>query len=378
MKDMEENYRKELLKRYQRGHCTEEERAIVESWYLLYRQDADLDLSEKELAEDLAEVEEQLPGRKAGRRLLPMPVRIAAAAAILIAISFGIFLNLKKGGDNALAGKTNQETILPGGNKAVLTLADGSRVILDNAQDGEIAQLQNMSIRKTAEGRIIYVIEDMKTAAGAADSYNTIETPKGGQYEVQLPDGSRVWLNAASSLRYPVHFASGERKVELRGEAYFEVAHDKKKPFRVHSGGQTVEVLGTSFNVNAYEDEQSVNTTLLEGSVKVIAGNSGRIILPGQQSRLFKSSAITVAEVNTESAIAWKNGYFKFDDTDLVSLMRQLSRWYDFDVVYEGKPSDEVFIGQIRRDASLSNVLKIIELGDVNFRVDGRTLYIKP
>jgi ferric-dicitrate binding protein FerR (iron transport regulator) len=210
--------------------------------------------------------------------------------------------------------------------------------------------------------------------------YNTISTPKGGQYQVTLSDGSKVWLNAASSLRFPATFSGKERKVELTGEGYFEVAHNKKMPFHVTVNDLDVEVLGTHFNINAYADESAIKTTLLEGSVKVVKGNETKIIEPGEQASVTTSEdEINVKQqVDLEQVVAWKNGIFQFERADIESVMRQISRWYDIDVDYHGRVSEH-FGGTISRDVNISDVLKMLEMtGGVNFKIDGKKVIVMP
>jgi ferric-dicitrate binding protein FerR (iron transport regulator) len=209
--------------------------------------------------------------------------------------------------------------------------------------------------------------------------FNTIETPKGGKFQIRLPDGSKVWLNAASSIRFPAKFAGSKRKVELRGEAYFEVAHDESKIFEVNARNQTVQVLGTHFNINAYEDEPSVNTTLLEGSVRIsdVRTNVSQLLKPGEQSQLSEQIEIINLK-NTNEAVAWKDGYFQFDEADIKTVMRQIERWYDVSVVYEGNLPNYRFAGEIERNLSLLQVLKVLEKTNVHFRLEGREVIVMP
>jgi transmembrane sensor len=234
--------------------------------------------------------------------------------------------------------------ISPGGNIATLTLADGRKISLTDAKNGQLAEQSGIKISKTADGQLVYNITNAENSSLSL-SYNTIETPPGGQYQVILPDGSKVWLNSASSLRYPVRFTGNERKVEISGEAYFEVAHNSKMPFRVINSNQIVEVLGTHFNIMAYPDESSTNTTLLEGSVRIIKENKSKIISPGQQTRV-KNGDIDVASVDVTQVTAWKEGYFMFKNEDIQSIMRQISRWYNLEVKYQGDIPEKVFGGR--------------------------------
>jgi transmembrane sensor len=271
-----------------------------------------------------------------------------------------------------------------GENKAILTLGDGSKIILDDAKNGILANQGGNSVLKAAEGEVIYSflseVKDLLTEdENAPVIYNTIETPKGGKFQIKLPDGSKVWLNAASSLRFPTVFNGSKRQVELKGEAYFEVSPDKSKIFEVNTRNQVVQVLGTHFNINAYLDEPTVNTTLLEGSVRVsdLRTNISQLLKPGEQSQL--SEQIEVINLkNTNEAVAWKEGYFQFDEADIKTVMRQIERWYDVSVVYEGDLPNYRFGGEIERNLSLLQVLKVLEKTKVHFRLEGREVIVMP
>jgi ferric-dicitrate binding protein FerR (iron transport regulator) len=314
---------------------------------------------------------------------------ISIAAIILLFISTGLYFY-----SNRMISEPEQFTeidvrndILPGYNKAILTLADGSKISLDDAANGLLASQGNIAITKTDNGQIVYEKNnvDKSKFISHRSAINTIQTPKGGKYQIRLPDGSKVWLNSASTLIYPTTFAGNERKVQLKGEAYFEIAPNKNVPFRVESDNQIVEVLGTHFNINSYDDEDYVKTTLLEGSVKVILSSNPneisktKLLKPGEQS-LTKSSqsGIRIENADTEKAVAWKNGYFKFRNTPIKEIMREIERWYDVELIYEGKiPSDE-FTGFISNDVKISAVLKIMEeSGGVKFSVKGKKLKVK-
>jgi ferric-dicitrate binding protein FerR (iron transport regulator) len=211
--------------------------------------------------------------------------------------------------------------------------------------------------------------------------YNTITTANGNQYQLILTDGSKVWLNAASSIRFPTSFTGNERKVEITGEVYFEVAKDPIKPFKVdfkNKEGEIneIEVLGTHFNVNAYADEPDMKTTLLEGSVKIKAANKIQMLTPGQQASITSGGIEVKRNVDIEHVMAWKNGYFLFDNTDIYTLMRQVSRWYNVDVKYEGRITEDGFSGKILRDVPLSKFIKVLELNDVKVRTEGREIIV--
>ncbi|ALL06618.1 hypothetical protein AQ505_14605 [Pedobacter sp. PACM 27299] len=309
------------------------------------------------------------------------PMRWAAAAVVVLALGIGgYYLSSMPGSlqGNAMSSATKKgENILPGGNKAVLTLSDGSRISLDDMANGEIAKESGVKITKTADGRILYSVR--KGLSHVKPSYNTISTPKGGQYQIALPDGTIVWLNAASSLKYPSSFTEKDRLVTLTGEAYFEVAKDKKRPFRVKTVQQEVEVLGTHFNINAYDDEEVVKTTLIEGSVKVKlpSSNQSTVLKPGEQSSVLNE--IKVNQVDANSAIDWKQGLFWFNDESIYSIMRQFSRWYNIDVEYRGNVSNIRFGGQVSRMKNLSQVLRIMELTkSIQFKVEGNKIIVMP
>lgn len=304
-------------------------------------------------------------------------IGIAASVAGLIGLS--IFFYTRLGSEKEVA-KNEAHTkpvndVTPGGSKAILTLANGSTIVLDDAQNGTLAQQGNTKVIKL-NGKLDY------NASGSSAKeilYNTIATPRGGQYQIELPDGSQVWLNAASSLHFPTAFAGKERRVEITGEAYFEVAKNKSMPFIVKVNNAEVQVLGTHFNVMAYSDEAAVKTTLLEGSVKFVSQNNSTVLKPGQQSQLAKDGQVKVAnEVDLDKVMAWKNGLFKFQGEDIETVCRQLSRWYDVEVVYEKKP-DELFYADIPRNTGLADAFKALELtGKVHFKIEGRKIIVMP
>lgn len=314
---------------------------------------------------------------------------LSIAAMILLTITTGIYFysNRTIQEDEQFVEINVKNDILPGNNKAILTLANGSKISLDDAEYGLLASEGNTVITKTENGEIVYeknAIEKNKGISNHALT-NTIQTPKGGKYQVRLPDGSKVWLNSASTLSYPTAFTGTERKVKLKGEAYFEVASNKKIPFRVESDGQIVEVLGTHFNINSYDDEDFTKTTLLEGSVRVILNSKSdvlgktRMLKPGEQSLTnLSQSGIRIENADTEKAVAWKNGYFKFKNTPIQQIMREVERWYDVELVYEGTMPTDEFTGFISNDVNISGVLKILEQsGGVKFSVKGKKIKVK-
>ena len=261
-------------------------------------------------------------------------------------------------------------------NKAILTLSDGSTIILDDAKNGQVAQQGGTQIAKLANGQLVYNALDGKPAEVV---FNTLTTPRGGQFKLTLPDGSEVWLNASSSIKYPTAFIGNERKVEISGEAYFEIVHNAAKPFKVSVNGMEVKVLGTHFNINAYNDEASVKTTLLEGSISLTKADAATTLKPGQQAQLGNGGNIKVIDnVDIDQVVAWKNGYFSFNRADLQTVMRQIARWYDVDISYEGKIPERQFGGKIDRNSNASEVLKILEESKVHFRIEEKKIIVTP
>ena len=307
-----------------------------------------------------------------------------AAALIMVAVGYGVYLlfcEYQHRVNHAEIAILND--IAPGTDKATLTFDDGRSVTLDEQQNGVLKFDGSVRIRKE-DSMVVYETTDSEQEK---THYNIITTPRGGQYSLRLPDGSTVWLNAASSLRYPTTFTGSSRTVELRGEAFFDIvpftASDKpgagKIPFIVTvNGKQTVKVLGTRFNINGYEDELSVKTTLVEGSVEVSAQKGGSALLkPNQQSALTKTGKLTVTEdADLEEAIAWKNGQILFRDTDIRDIMRQIARWYDVDVVYQDDIPERLFNGGISRNSKLSSLLQVLETSGIHFKVEGKQIIV--
>jgi len=372
---MEKNA-KILLDKYLSGNCTPNEKAIVEQWYLQLPFEGDTP-EQQHIITTQAEVGQKLQqGRQRAKQVLLFK-RIAVAASILLCLGLGFYL-VRRNNEPQQFTVSAKNDVKPGRNKAILTLADGSVIDLDNAKTGQIATQNGIIVRKTSNGKLEYIIKDVPGNANQAISTNLISTPRGGQYEVTLPDGTKVWLNAASTLKYPSSFTKNERRVELQGEAYFEVSKDKSRPFRVAANQQTVEVLGTHFNISAYSDESQVKTTLLEGAVNVSNGMSSLKLKPGQQALLNLADAKLRMNpnVDVDKELAWKNDLFAFDNDDLKTIMRQISRWYDLDVVYQGKITDEKYVGEIPRNSNLSEVFKILELNHVHIDAKGKVLTV--
>ena len=300
---------------------------------------------------------------------------IAASVVLLIAAT-ALYLNIYPEKPPAvIAGKP--ETIAPippGDDKAVLVLADGSTIMLEDQQNNNIAVQGNTQITRI-DGQVVYASNNVN--ANAPVLYNTLRTPRGGQYQLQLADGSKVWMNAGSSLHFPTAFHGKERIVELTGEAYFEIAKDAKRPFRVKVNDMQVNVLGTHFNIMAYDNEAATAVTLLEGAVNVEHHHRSVVLKPGQQAQSGDQVQLKVLnDVDLEEAVAWKNGYFIVNHTSLPVLMRQIERWYNVDVRYEGKVPDKQFGGKIPRKSNLQEVLKVLELSKVFTKTEGNKVTI--
>ncbi|MEP7377769.1 MAG: FecR domain-containing protein [Chitinophagaceae bacterium] len=320
--------------------------------------------------------------------------KYVAAAVVLIIATTGYFWLYKskpvRDKQEEITAKVEND-IVPGQYKAKLTLSDGSTVILDSAANGKLAQ-QGNTIVLNKDGKIIYDAKNSPSSGGDQGGilYNTLTTAKGETYRMTLSDGSKIWLNSESSISYPVTFTGEERKIIITGEAYFEVAtayrqatkgsKPVKQPFKVEVGGMTVEVLGTHFNINAYANEETVKTTLLEGKVKVVAGKYESVLAPGQQVQLRKGSQMlqVMDNADVDQAIAWKNGFFAFNNDDLQTVMRQLARWYDVEVVYQGIVSGDTYGGKIRRNSKASEVLTILERNRVHFKIQGKKIIVRP
>lgn len=330
---------------------------------------------------------ETTPAAPARIRRLPW-TRAAAAAALIGALGGSAWWYAKTRKQTqtptvAALAPRHTAAVIPGANKAVLILGDGSAVSLDSVHQGTLARQGNTKVIQLGGGRLAYapgggVAEGGAAAEGGATAmeYNTVKTPRGGQYQVRLPDGSKVWLNAASSLRFPTAFVGGDRTVELTGEAYFEVADKKNQPFRVKVDNMQVDVLGTHFDVMAYPEEGGVQTSLLQGAVRVEAGADAQVLKPGLEA-LLSGGVLRVAEADTDQAVAWKNGLFQFDGATLETIMHQVCRWYDVDVRYT-KNTSAHFSGQIPRSAPLTDVLHMLDLaGKAKFSTEGRTIIVK-
>jgi len=309
---------------------------------------------------------------------------VAAAAVVLLAVGVKSYLLLeRKGTPVAVVRQPERPDVLPGKHAAVLTLAGGRQVLLDSAATDTVGRQGNTAIvnrKGTLDFSRMPAGAGPSTGGETALTYNTLTTNPGNQYQLVLPDGTKVWLNAASSIRFPVSFGGQERRVEVNGEAYFEVAANANKPFLVQHDSLTVKVLGTSFNINTYSNEGAVATTLLEGAVRVGYGANSPMLRPGQQARTAAGGRILISDaVNIDEVVAWKDDLFYFRSADIGSIMRQLARWYDLRVSYGQGKIEERFYARIPRSAHLSEVLDALALtGKVHFEIAGRTVSVKP
>jgi len=374
----------DLLKRYLAGNCSERERGLLETWYLKYEEKALPEFHQQQKDEQLEEIwtylSKELDISSVAIEEVPKKTlsslwqKIAVAAMVLIALSIGLHLYHSPVKTTSVHPEQVGRTVKTSGTRTMLTLANGKTIELDQAHNGKIAVQEGVTITKTKDGQLVY------EGAAKVSAFNQITTAKGGQYQISLPDGTKVWLNAASSLSYPAAFTGNKREVRLVGEAYFEVKGNKKMPFVVYTKGQEVMVLGTHFNVNAYPDEDQTKTTLLEGSVKLKLENSSvtAVLKPGQQA-VFESNQLDLADIDVAEATAWKDGYFLFQDEEIRSIMRKIARWYDVDVVYLPKVSDKKIGGHISRNKSLQEILKMLSNTDkFNFKVEGRRITVMP
>ncbi|MGN7823271.1 FecR family protein [Chitinophaga sp. 22536] len=380
---MDKNELAMLSAKYLAGTASEEEVGRLLQWYNAY----DAQELTAYVTVEGEETEERLKDRMylrlqaatqppERRRVLYMqgwPGKVAAAVLVLVMAGGGYYLFNKVRQPANVAGAVSLP-VRPGSDKATLTLADGSVVNLDSIGTGTVT-LQGVKMEKTTQGQIVY-----KNNGNAAVN-NVLRTPRGGQYKVTLPDGTDVWLNASSSISYPTAFSGSSRNVSVTGEVYFEVAADAARPFEVKVNDISVLVLGTHFNINAYDDEQTVKTTLLEGAVLVRTPEAFKHLEPGQQAKIKPGSNQIewLKHVDVNNAVAWKNGYFSFDDADIPTVMRQLARWYDMDVVYAGNVPEGTFTGEIGRNLTQDQLMKILKQARINFKLEeGRRLVIYP
>lgn len=362
----------EAILHYQQGVATAAEKQLVEDFYSSFDQDNTIvdvgitgdrnNLEKESLALIQARIAQQRDITPVVR-MRPLK-KLGIAAAVLIIVTAGMYWWLKPSPTQP-APPIAKTDVAPGGNKAVLTLSDGRQIVLHDMANGTLASQDGVQILKPDSGQLVY---ETGGAAGNTVAYNTLATPRGGQYQLSLPDGTKVWLNAGSSIRYPVVFNGTERNVEITGEAYFEVARNPHQPFIVQTENAAIRVLGTHFNVNAYKDEETIKTTLLEGSVKIVKGETQNgkeesgVLKPGQQAVLSRAnSQLTIHNSpDPDEEVAWLHGQLSMKYIDVAAFMRQVSRWYDVDVVFEGEVPKMSFSGSISKTVNLSLVLKAL------------------
>ncbi len=377
-KEINRSHIEEIAHKLKMGTASPEELSIFEEWYQSQlEKDAVLT---KDFAEDnlslkgriLNKIEERIDQQYTPvRAITPLWKRIGIAAAIVTVAFISAYYWKSQQISEPQFSNVLLEDFAPGSNKALLTLADGQQIELSSAKNGALAKQQGTIIKKDNEGEITY-----ETTAQTASVTNTVSTPRGGQYRLKLADGTMVWLNAESSISYPTAFNNTERVVNITGEAYLEVAHNPNKPFKVQSGKQTIEVLGTHFNVSAYKDETEITTTLLEGSVKVTGDGKTKLLKPNQAA-IFSSNDLAIKDADISEATAWKDGYFQFIDADIQTVMRQLARWYNVEVIFNGPKNQETFTGRISRNRPISQALKIIQASkSVQLTFEGRRIMV--
>jgi transmembrane sensor len=377
----------EIIRKYLEGTATPDEAALLESWYFAATErqpemagEPDYSKIEAEILESLRAEQQDLP--KLHQPKFGAPVRfwprMAAAAAVLIILSVGSIYIFHKG----LTGRISQHKplendILPASSRATLTLLNGGIMTLDST-DSKILTRQGYVTISSRNGQLIYKAnEPGKQTSPGSEAYNILTTKRGEHYSLQLPDGTKVWLNAASSITYPVVFNGKERKVTVKGELYFEIAHNASQPFKIAVNNELVEDIGTHLNINAYDDETTINTTLLQGAVKVTQGPASVILKPGQEAIIGPvDNSFQLKEVDADQAISWKNGYFYFDRADIKKVMRELARWYDVQIVYKGDLPKRTFKGKLYRNINASEALGILSYFGAHFQIEGKIITV--
>jgi ferric-dicitrate binding protein FerR (iron transport regulator) len=397
------NTPEEAIAQYLAGHATDEEIKLVNDWYYSFsNEEVELNVDEDQLRDKIRDrIQQRLQQTihadktRSSRSFYSNRMKWLAAAVVLFMVfTAGYLLVTIKGKDiQQVEIKKVEELskpIVPGGDKAVLTLADGSQIVLDSAQAGMLTQQGGTRIIKLNNGRVAYNINHEEHNVNSAPAYNTITTPRGGQYNIVLSDGTEVWLNSASTLRFPAVFTAASREVFLTGEGYFEVKHQllgngNKKPFivQVNQGSRNsvqVTVLGTKFNIMGYGDEETIKTTLVEGSVQA-TGNSDKVLIkPGQQAGLNNNdNHFKVSNPDLREVLAWKNGEFRFKETNIRDIMRQLARWYDVDLEFRGDVNDITLSGVMPKKENIRQLLEVLETtGRVHFEINGNKVITMP
>jgi len=386
-----------LFEKYGNGTITDQELLQLHHWYLEHAKASNAKLEPEIFQQRMAEMDNALFAclNKAERKFyISLYSKVAAFLIIAMSITFYFWNNWT---NNEKPDTVYVTDVAPGGNRARLILANGRSIDLTTADNGELAKQAGVKIMKTSDGQLTYTLTGKqflgRGKAAEKAEYNTIEIPKGGQYGVCLPDGTKVWLNAASTLKYPATFSSlSERRVVLRGEAYFEVVHNAKRPFIVETDGQDVKDIGTKFNINSYREEPGVKTTVLEGSAAVMTTPHSPKYLPGKKTAVDKTvlfkvvkagqqsiltdRGIAVADINADESISWKNGLFQFQNDDMQTVMRQIARWYNVEVQYEGAVPTEKLDGKVYRNIKLSKVLEILLSPGISYKIENRKVTI--
>jgi transmembrane sensor len=370
-----------LVEKYLNGNASAEEIKTIEDYYSHFSNDPDVtgSLNEDEISALKATLRQKIDNRidRAQKRGMPIYRQqyFQRAASILLFLGVSLFIANEIRQKRALP-QVKTHDLAPGGNKATLTLADGSKIDLKNLRSGIFATQPGSHILKES-GQLAYKSSNNDQGSTLV-SYNILTTPKGGQYQLTLVDGTKVWLNAASSLKFPTVFSGSERVVELTGEAYFEVAKNARQPIKVKAGRQVIQDIGTQFDINSYADEDAASTTLVEGSVKIFDAKGQTLIKPGQQYLLKNDESSEIkTDVDIDEITAWKSGMFQFNNADIKTIMRQISRWYDVDVEYRGQIPSSTYHGRISRNSNASAVLKILEFSGINFTIERGKIIVK-
>lgn len=377
-----------LLDQQHKGQCSPAEQAELDAWYHdLKGGKPDFDNwvteqgGEDQFTSTLHERFTQKLGQQKKRSRFAASGWVAASVVIALTAGFLMFSKQRAQTPQNTVAQVKAPTGHPGKNKAILTLADGKQIDLDNIAPGQLANQQGVVVNSTANGKLVYQLTGNQKQAGADSlAWNNITIPRAGQYELILPDGTKVWLNSETSLSFPVQFKGAERKVALIGEAYFEVAHNAKMPFKVSTGTQTVTVLGTHFNIKAYGDEEKMSTTLLQGSVSIANKVSGqsKLLVPGKQADVMKGDgSISISNAKVDQVMAWKNGYFVFDNQDIHTIMKLVGRWYDMDITYNQVNGPVRLGGTFSRSSNLNELLKSFALlSNLHFEVKERRIIV--
>lgn len=366
---------RDLLTRYREGRCTAEEKESLELWFDLSSGEAEWNWESYQQKQQLKQ--KMLHGiqgaiKSAEPHSVPIWRYIGAAASIFLLLFSGWYFYTSNKTGQAKQISYQQTAVAPGSNQAMLTLSDGSSVVVKETSKGLLAKDGSTEVIKNQRGELEYASSEKAEKPGGR---NTLHVPRGGSFQVNLPDGTKVWLNSATTMTYPAANVGSERLVELHGEAYFEVSPDKKRPFKVISNGTEIKVTGTHFNVSAYQDDNHVTATLAEGQVVVSFNNQQKTLRPGQQSVSGSGSTLLVQEVDVESALAWKQGYFVFEDQDIAGIMKMVSRWYDVEVDYETALPTQRFGGTFSKSKGLDGLLNYLEqLSNIHFKKQGKKI----